>query len=183
MTAPTSAPEQDLRYPIGPADRTSVLTAGQRAQRIDAINTTPVQLRLALAGLTDEQLDTPYRPDGWTVRQLVHHVADSHLNAYVRFRLGLTEENPTIKPYDEKRWAELADVTHLPVEVSLKLLEALTERLVRLLHSLPEAAFKRTIVHPESGPMTLDTLLSIYGWHGRHHVAHVRALRARQNWG
>ena len=182
MTAPSVSTEQDPRYPIGPSDRTSPLTAGERAQRIDAIAATPAQLRLAVAGLSDAQLNTPYRPGGWTVRQVVHHVADSHVNAYTRFRLGLTEENPTIKPYDEKAWAELPDVRHLPIEVSLRLLDALHERLVHLLQSTPPSSFTRTVVHPEGGPMTLDTLVSIYSWHGRHHTAHITQLREREGW-
>jgi uncharacterized damage-inducible protein DinB len=182
MTAPATSPEQDLRYPIGPSDRSSPLAAGERAQRIDAIAAAPAQLRLAVTGLTDEQLDTPYRPGGWTVRQLVHHVADSHMNAYTRFRLGFTEDNPTIKPYEEKDWAELPDVRHLPVDVSLRLLEAMHERLVHLLRSMPASAYARKLVHPENGPMTIDTLLSIYAWHGKHHTAHVTGLRQRQGW-
>src|SRR3954453_23640043 len=137
MTAPSASAEQDLRYPIGLSDKTSPLTAGERAQRIDAIAAAPAQLRLAVAGLSDVQLETPYRPGGWTIRQVVHHVADSHINAYTRFRLGLTEDNPTIKPYDEKAWAELPDVRHLPIDVSLRLLDAVHERLVHLLQSTP----------------------------------------------
>ena len=182
MTAPSTPPEPDLRYPIGKADRTPMLAAGERAQRIDAIAAAPAQLRLAVAKLTDAQLDTPYRPGGWTVRQVVHHVADSHVNAYARFRLGFTEDNPTIRPYEEKAWAELPDVRHLGVEVSLRLLEPLHERLVHLLQAAPPASFARQIVHPESGPMTLDSLLGIYAWHGRHHTAHITGLRDRQGW-
>ena len=181
MTSPIVASEQDLRYPIGPADKRSPLSAGERAQRIDAIAATPAQLRLAVAGLSDAQLETPYRPGGWTVRQTVHHVADSHMNASIRFRLGLTEDNPTIKPYDEKAWSELADM-RLPIEVSLHILEGLHERLVHLLRSQPSAAFERGIVHPENGPMTLDALLSLYAWHGAHHTAHITALRQREGW-
>jgi uncharacterized damage-inducible protein DinB len=181
MTSPATASEQDLRYPIGPADKKSPLAAGERAQRIDAIAATPAQLRQAVSGLSDEQLDTPYRPGGWTVRQTVHHVADSHINAFVRLRLGLTEENPTIKPYDEKSWSELPDM-HLPIEVSLRLLDALHERWVHLLRSVPGSSFARTIYHPENGPMTLDALVSMYAWHGRHHTAHITGLRQRQGW-
>jgi uncharacterized damage-inducible protein DinB len=181
MTSPSLASEQDLRYPIGPADKRSPLTAGERAQRIDAIAVAPSQLRLAVNGLSDEQLDTPYRPGGWTVRQTVHHVADSHMNAFIRFRLGLTEDNPTIKPYDEGAWAELADM-RLPVEVSLRLLEGLHERLAHMLQSLPSASFERQIFHPENGPMTLDAVLSVYAWHGKHHTAHITSLRQRQGW-
>jgi uncharacterized damage-inducible protein DinB len=182
MTAPSANPEQDLRFPIGPTDRSAALAAGERAQRIDAIAATPTQLRRAVAGLSDQQLDTPYREGGWTVRQVVHHIADSHINAYVRFRLGLTEENPTIKPYDQTAWAELHDVRHLPVEVSLRLLEAIHERLVHLLLAVPPSSFSRQIVHPENGPMTLDSLVSVYAWHGKHHVAHITGLRDRQGW-
>jgi uncharacterized damage-inducible protein DinB len=182
MTAPSTPPEVDLRYPIGKADRTPALAAGVRAQRIDAIAAAPAQLRLAVAGLSDAQLDTPYRPGGWTVRQVVHHVADSHINAYARFRLGLTEENPTIRPYDEKAWAELPDVRHLGIDVSLRLLEPLHERLVHLLQAAPPSSFARSVVHPENGPMSLDMLVSIYSWHGQHHTAHITGLRERQGW-
>jgi uncharacterized damage-inducible protein DinB len=182
MTAPSLTPDQDLRYPVGRADRNPSLTPGERAQRIDAIAAAPIQLRLAIAGLRDAQLDTPYRPGGWTVRQVVHHVADSHTNAYMRFKLGFTEESPTIKTYDEKVWAELPDARHLPPEVSLHLLEHLHERLVHLLRAVPPASFARTLIHPENGPMTLDSLLGIYAWHGAHHVAHITSLRAREGW-
>lgn len=182
MTVPSATDELDLRYPVGRTDRSSPLTAGERAQRIDAIAAAPAQLRLAVVGLTEQQLDTPYRPGGWTVRQVVHHVADSHLNAYIRFRLGFTEDNPTIKPYDEKAWAELPDVKHLPIEVSLRLLESAHERLVHLLQAVQPSLFARQIVHPENGPMTLDAMVSLYAWHGRHHTAHVTGLRERQGW-
>jgi len=182
MTAPSTQPEQDLRYPIGRADTKTPLADGERAQRIDSIAALPAQLRKAVSGLTDAQLDTPYRPGGWTVRQVTHHVADSHMNAFIRFRLGLTEENPTIKPYDENAWSELPDTRHLPVDVSLNLLDSLHERLVHLLRSVPAASFQRTIFHPENGPMTLDALVSQYAWHGRHHTAHVTGLRQRQGW-
>jgi len=182
MTAPTTSSEQDLRYPIGKADTKSPLAAGERAQKIDAIAALPAQLRKAVAGLNDAQLDTPYRPGGWTVRQLVHHVADSHMNAFIRFRLGFTEDNPTIKPYDEKAWTELPDNRHLPVEVSLQLLDSLHERMVHMLRSVAPASFQRSIQHPENGPMTLDAVVSMYAWHGQHHTAHVTALRQRQGW-
>jgi len=182
MTVPSATPEQDLQYPIGRADRSPSLSAGERAQRIDAIASAPAQLRLAVAGLTDEQLDTPYRPGGWTVRQVVHHVADSHMNASIRFRSGFTEENPTIKPYDQKAWAELPDVRHLPVDVSLRILESMHERLVHLLQAVQPSMFARTIMHPENGPMTLDQVLNVYAWHGRHHAAHITGLRDRQGW-
>jgi uncharacterized damage-inducible protein DinB len=181
MTAPTTSSEQDLRYPIGKADMKTPLAAGERAQRLDSIAALPAQLRKAVHGLTDAQLDTPYRPGGWTVRQLTHHVADSHMNAFVRFRLGLTEDNPTIKPYDEKAWSELPDM-RLPVEVSLQLLDSLHERMVQMLRSVLAGSFQRTIYHPENGPMTLDAVVSLYAWHGQHHTAHVTALRQRQGW-
>jgi hypothetical protein len=133
-------------------------------------------------GLTNDQLDTPYRPGGWTVRQVVHHVADSHLNAYCRLRLALTEDRPTIRPYEESRWAELPDAKNLPVDVSLALLESLTTRWVSLMRSLPPEAFDRRYVHPESGEHDLNYLAAMYAWHTRHHVAHVTSLRTRQGW-
>lgn len=179
-TAPSSGP--DLRYPIGRLERRPSLSLDERRQAIDAIAEAPARLRAAVSGLTDAQLDTPYRPGGWTVRQLVHHVADSHMNASTRVRLALTESNPTIKPYDEAAWAELADARTLPVALSLGLLEALHERLVYLLRATPAEVFARTLIHPENGPMTLDALLSTYSWHGRHHTAHVTALRERMGW-
>jgi uncharacterized damage-inducible protein DinB len=182
MPAPSATPEQDLRYPIGRNDATASLTAGERAQRIDAIAAAPAQLRQAVAGLSDAQLDTPYRPGGWTIRQLVHHVADSHINAFTRFRLGLTEDTPTIKPYDEKAWAELPDMRHMPVEVSLRLLDALHERLVHLLRATPASAFSRAVQHPENGPMTIVALVSTYSWLGKHHTALVTSLREREGW-
>lgn len=181
-TASTTEPAADLRYPIGRLERKSSLTPQERRAAIDAIAAAPAALRAAVQGLTDAQLDTPYRPEGWTVRQLVHHVADSHLNAYTRFRLALTEDNPTIKPYDERAWAELPDARTLPVVGSLELLDRLHERLVHLLRATNEADFQRRLSHPENGPMTIDALLSIYSWHGRHHAAHVTALRERMKW-
>lgn len=181
MTTSTATSEPDLRYPIGRLERKSSLATEERRGFIDAIALTPGSLRTAVRGLTEAQLDTPYRPGGWTVRQLVHHVADSHLNAYTRFRLALTEENPTIKPYDEAAWATLPD-SSMPVDVSLDLLDRLHLRLVHLLRAIPEASFRRQLTHPENGPMTLDALLSVYAWHGRHHTAHVTTLRERMRW-
>jgi uncharacterized damage-inducible protein DinB len=140
-------------------------------------------LRAAVTGLTDAQLDTPYRPGGWTVRQVVHHVPDSHMNAYTRFKLALTEDVPTIKPYDEAKWAELDDSKSKMVEHSLALLEALHARWVFLLERLKPADFDRKLNHPEwDAPMTLDMLLALYAWHGKHHVAHVTELRKRSGW-
>jgi hypothetical protein len=177
MTASTP----DLRYPIGRVDRRATLTPAERRAAIDALAMAPEALRAAVRGLTDEQLDTPYRPGGWTVRQVVHHVADSHLNAYVRFRLGLTEDDPTIRPYSQDAWVALPDCA-LPPAVSLDLLDALHTRLVALLRATPDDAFARTVEHPENGPMTLDQMLGIYSWHGRHHTAHITALRERMGW-
>ena len=136
----------------------------------------------AVAGLDDRQLDTPYRPGGWTVRQVVHHYADSHANSYVRFRLALTEDAPVIKPYDEQRWAELPDAKSAPISVSLTLLSALHQRWVLLLRSLDDQTFARTFIHPELGEMRLDKTLGLYAWHCHHHVAHITNLRARQGW-
>jgi uncharacterized damage-inducible protein DinB len=178
----TSPAEADLRYPIGKLVRTPQLTAEERISAIDALADVPRALRAAVANLSDAQLDTPYRPDGWTVRQVVHHVADSHMNAYSRFRLALTEDNPAIKPYDEARWAELEDARTMPVDVSLDLLDRMHARLVTLLRSLHEGDFRRALNHSQNGPMTVDALLGMYSGHGRHHVAHVSALRNRMQW-
>ncbi len=161
----------DLRYPIGKFDG-----EGELRQWIDEIAAAPAQLRAAVQGLSPQQLDTPYRPGGWTVRQVVHHVPDSHLNCYVRFRLALTEDEPTIKPYDEGRWASLVDARTAPVEVSLALLESLHERWVMLLRSLTPSDWKRTFRHPELGVVTLERTAGLYAWHGRHHVAHIKNL-------
>ena len=142
-----------------------------------------MQMRSAVAGLNEGQLETPYRAGGWTVRQVVHHVADSHLNSYIRFRWTLTEDTPTIKAYDETRWAELPDAKTAPVEVSLKLLESLHVRWVYLLETLDDEAFKRSFVHPETGEeISLERNLALYAWHGRHHCAHITALRERNGW-
>ena len=178
---PESTATPDLRFPIGRAERRASLTPDERRAAIDALAAAPDALRAAVRGLTDAQLDTPYRPGGWTVRQLVHHVADSHMNAYVRFKLALTEDNPTIKPYDQDEWVALAD-SALPPAVSLDLLGVLHARLVTLLRATPADAFARTLQHPENGPMTLDSMLGIYSWHGRHHTAHITSLRDRMGW-
>jgi hypothetical protein len=174
--------EADLRYPIGRFQRPERLTEEQREAHIEAIEVAPARLRAAVAGLKPEQLDTPYRPGGWTVRQLVHHVPDSHMNSYMRFRLALTEDEPTIKPYDEARWAELADAKTSPIEPSLALLENLHKRWVILLRSLRPSDWDRTFRHPELGLMRLDQNLALYGWHGHHHVAHINSLREREGW-
>ncbi|HVG07494.1 MAG TPA: putative metal-dependent hydrolase [Thermoanaerobaculia bacterium] len=182
MTETLTHSEADLRYPTGRFRRVPSLTSEERQAAIEEIAATPVRMRAAILGLTPEQLDTPYRPEGWTVRQLLHHVPDSHVNAYVRFKLALTEDNPTIKTYDEARWAELEDSRSTPVEVSLDLLEAVHHRWVVLLRSLGPADFASTFTHPDHGPMTLDSLLALYAWHGRHHVAHITGLRQRMGW-
>lgn len=172
----------DLRFPIGKFTYDGPLTDEQKRTSLDQISETPTKLRAAIKGLTEAQIDTPYRPGGWTVRQVIHHMPDSHLNAYVRFKLALTEDEPTIKPYAEARWAELSDTKSTPVEVSLTLLESLHDRWVRLLRSLTPEDWKRTFRHPEMGPMTLEKTLALYAWHGPHHVAHVTALRERNGW-
>ena len=179
------AETQDLRYPIGPwSYPQTTSTPEQRRVWIREIAATPRALRAAVAGLTSAQLDTPYRPNGWTVRQVVHHVPDSHMNGYVRFKLALTEDAPTIKPYDETRWALLSDVAITPIETSLALLEALHDRWVRLIESMTNADFARQFHHPEAGygTLRLDQYLAGFAWHGRHHVAHIASLRERMGW-
>jgi uncharacterized damage-inducible protein DinB len=173
---------QDLRYPVGKFHWRGDLNPTERAELIDQIAAVPANLRQAVKGLTPEQLDTPYRPDGWTVRQVVHHVPDSHLNSYIRFKWALTEQQPTIKTYDQEAWAKLADSKETRVETSLALLEALHERWVNLLRSMSPADFARTLNHPEMGPVTLDRMVAIYAWHGRHHVGHITSLRERMGW-
>jgi uncharacterized damage-inducible protein DinB len=172
----------DLRDPTGRLTYEADLTPPKRKELIARIAETPAALRAAVKGLSEAQLDTPYRPGGWTVRQLVHHVPDSHVNAYVRFKLALTEDNPTIKPYNEAAWANVADTRLTPVDVSLTLLDAVHQRWVILLQSLTDGDFARPLQHPENGVMTLDKLLQMYAWHGRHHVAHVTELRKREGW-
>jgi DinB family protein len=171
---------EDLRYPIGKFSVDRSVTSDKRSGWIRQIGEAPAALRAATAGLTDHQFDTPYRPGGWTVRQVVHHVPDSHINAYCRYKFGLTEDNPTVKPYDEAAWANVADTARTRPEVSLVLLEALHERWVVLLESMTADDFARTLHHPEHGPITLDWMLQMYAWHGRHHVAHITALRQRE---
>jgi hypothetical protein len=177
------AVEQDLRYPVGKFKYDGGASEQQRAQYIAEIADTPARLRAAIAGLGEEQLDTPYRPEGWSVRQVVHHVPDSHVNAYVRFKLALTEDTPTIKPYNEAAWAELPDSRHTPIETSLTLLDSVHARWVGLLRALKPADFKRGFMHPEQGKvMDLDRALAMYAWHGKHHVAHITGLRQRMGW-
>jgi uncharacterized damage-inducible protein DinB len=172
----------DPRYPVGKFHYEGAPNEEQKQVFLEEIAHTPAKLRAAVRGLSETQLDTEYRPGGWTVRQVVHHMPDSHLNSYVRFKLALTEDEPTIKPYAEDRWAELADSKATPVEVSLTLLDSLHDRWVRLLRSLGEEEWKRTFRHPSLGPMTLEKTLALYAWHGRHHVAHITELRKRMSW-
>jgi uncharacterized damage-inducible protein DinB len=172
----------DLSYPIGKYEHRESLPPDERESAIAQIAATPQALRYAVGGLSEQQFDTRYRPGGWTVRQVVHHVPDSHLNSYIRFKLALTEDEPTIRPYDEALWARLQDSRDTPIEVSLTLLEALHQRWDILLRSLRPEDFARRLRHPESGTMTLDDMVGYYAWHGRHHVAHITSLRAREGW-
>jgi uncharacterized damage-inducible protein DinB len=172
----------DPRYPIGRHDPLAPVSADDLAAAIADIAALPERLRDAVSALDDRQLDTPYREGGWTVRQVVHHVADSHLNAYVRCRLALTEERPTISTYEEGRWAELPDARDLPPEPSLALLAALHERWSSLLAGLSPQHFERPLVHPDIGPLSLAQLVCLYGWHSRHHVAHVTELARGRGW-
>ena len=172
----------DLRYPVGPLTTKAPFTAADRGAALTVLAEAPARLRLAVSGLTDRQLDTPYRPGGWTVRQVVHHVFDSHVNAYLRTKFALSDDGTTIKPYPEAVWAEMADSRTGPVTLSLTLLDALHERWLIVLRSVEPAQWARTIVHPERGSMTLDDVLAMYEWHSRHHAAHITALRAREGW-
>lgn len=172
----------DLRYPVGKFDFQKEVTEDDRRRFIDEIEEAPARLRAAVQGLSAEQLEIPYRPGGWTIRQVVHHVPDSHLNSYTRFKLALTEEEPTIKPYHEDLWAELADSRVAPVDISLALLESLHRRWVMLLRSLTAKDFDRTFRHPELGVVTLAKNLGLYAWHGRHHVAQITSLVEREGW-
>jgi uncharacterized damage-inducible protein DinB len=172
----------DPRYPIGNFTYQVAPSTEERKKLIDNIEQAPGKLREAIRGLSSQQLDTPYREGGWTVRQVVHHVPDSHMNAYIRFKLALTEDEPTIKPYMEDRWAKLPDTGNTPPEVSLTLLDSLHDRWVRLLRSIETNEWKRTLKHPELGTMPLDKTLALYSWHGRHHVAHITELRKRMGW-
>ncbi|MBZ5541179.1 MAG: bacillithiol transferase BstA [Acidobacteriia bacterium] len=172
----------DPRYPIGKFEAPKEVTPALRQQAMEIIAETPAKLRAAVKGLNDSQLDTPYREGGWTVRQVIHHVADSHANAYTRLRLAMTENEPTIKPYAEGLWAELPDAKSAPVEVSLTLLEALHDRWMRLQRTLRDADYARTFRHPEHGVRTLEWLLFLYAWHGPHHTAHITRLRQQKGW-
>jgi uncharacterized damage-inducible protein DinB len=172
----------DLRYPIGTFERPDDISASQRDEFISIISKAPAELATAVQGLNSDQTNTPYRPGGWTVRQVVHHLPDSHMNSYIRFRLALTEDVPTIKPYDEAQWAELTDAKTAPIEYSIALLENLHLRWVLLLESLKSEDWKRAFRHPELGLMRLDQNLALYAWHSRHHVAQIASLRKRAGW-
>ena len=174
---------EDLRYPIGQFRYDGEPDQHRREQWIEEIAATPANLRAAVAGLSPQQLDTPYRDKGWTIRQVVHHLPDSHLNAYTRIKLALTEDVPVIKPYEEARWAELPDGRTAPIELSLNLLESLHHRWVMLLRQLTPADFRRRFIHPQHGrPIELQETLALYAWHGQHHVAHITSLRHRMAW-
>jgi uncharacterized damage-inducible protein DinB len=175
--------EPDRRYPIGPFESVGrALSDEERIAHIDSIETHPVRMKEAVAGLDDAQLDTPYRDEGWTVRQVVHHLVDSHMNSYLRFKLAITEDSPTIGTYEEGLWAELPDAKHAPIEGSLIMLEALHARWVSFLRALRPEQYRRYVVHPEIGEITVDVLLEIYGWHCPHHEGHITALRGRMGW-
>ena len=172
----------DPRYPVGKfSPPEGAVPAEQRAQLLNQVAEAPAKLRSAIEGLTETQLDTPYRAGGWTSRQVVHHVADSHMNGFIRFKLGLSEDNPTIKPYPEHLWADLAD-QKLPTDVSLPIVENVHERWVAVLRSMKETDWERTFNHPEMGVQRLDRALALYAWHGRHHVAHITSLRKQEGW-
>jgi hypothetical protein len=171
----------DLRYPIGRFKSPAGNSSAVRATHIQTLRQLPVRLSAAVAGLTDAQLDTPYRDGGWSLRQVVHHFADSHANAFIRFKLALTEDWPTIKPYDEAAWAKLAD-SKLPIDGSLAFVEALHNRWVTLVEAMTEEDFAKGFNHPENGRQNLAKALAIYDWHSRHHVAHITSLRLRQGW-
>jgi hypothetical protein len=171
----------ELSYPVGSFDRHATWSSDSRRVAMDDIAMLAARMRQAVTGLNDQQFDTPYRPGGWTVRQLVHHVADSHMNGYIRLKLALTEEHPTIKPYEQDRWAILED-SRLPIGPSLGILDGVHERWATLCRTLGPAQLARTFIHPELGPLTVDTHLHLYGWHSRHHLAHITRLRERERW-
>jgi hypothetical protein len=176
----STAPTLTLSYPIGKFEWAGPNTDAQRVAFIADIAAVPQRIREAVAGLNDARLDTPYRPGGWTIRQLIHHIADSHMNAYIRFKLALTETQPLVKPYNEKAWAEMPD-SKLPVEVSLKLIDALHERWAVILRGMKPADFDRELKHPDLGIVHLDKYVAMYAWHGKHHERHITALREREN--
>jgi hypothetical protein len=179
MPVPSPPSDQDVRYPIGRMQIRASLTPAERRDALSAIAHLPDRLRSAVAGYSEVQLDTPYRFEGWTVRQVVHHAADSHTNLYARIRVALTQDTPTVMGWEENAWAELDDARTAPVDVSLTLLSALHARTHRLLYAASDAAFQRTVMHPQNGLMTVDGLLDIMAWHGRHHTAHITVTRAQ----
>ena len=172
---------EDLSYPIGKFNSDFEATTELRQKFINEVAELPEKLRKTVENLDDEQLDTPYRPEGWTVRQTVHHIADSHLNALCRFKLALTEDFPTIRPYFEDRWAKLED-SLLPIEPSMKIIEGVHSRWAALLNSMSEGDFQKRLNHPESGEWNLEKFLALYAWHGRHHTAHITSLQQRNGW-
>ncbi len=172
----------DLSYPLGRFSLPDSMSASDREAAIEVIRTTPARLREAVAALSDDQLATPYRPDGWTVRQLVHHVADSHMNAYLRQKLIATEDHPTLVTYDQDRWSDLGDVEAVPIEASLQILDALHQRWAAFLQSVDPEDFERTGYHPEMGEVKLSEMLAFYAWEGPHHTRHITALREREGW-
>src|SRR4051812_45493219 len=183
MTTTSDSTVDALSYPIGRFVVPTTISAADRARYIEEIAAAPAALRAAVKGMSESKLNTEYRPGGWTVRQVVHHVPDSHLNAYIRMKLALTEDEPVIKPYDEARWAELADVPATPIETSLTLLECLHRRWVLLLRALGPKELSRRFRHPEHNrSIGLEEMLALYAWHGRHHVAHITSLRSRMGW-
>ena len=177
----TTVAATDPRYPVGKFSYQDSISYEKREKFLDEVAQAPAKLRAAVQGLSDAQLDTPYRDGGWTPRQVVHHVADSHMNAFIRFKLALTEDNPTIKPYAENLWAELADAK-LPLETSLVMVDQVHHRWITVLRAMTESQWARTFNHPENGMRRLDQVLGLYAWHGRHHVAHITELRERKGW-
>ena len=173
---------EELRYPTGKWIKVANMDAAGRAERIEQIASVPAALNAAVKCLTDAQLDTPYREGVWTTRQIVHHLADSHMNAFIRVKLGVTEDNPTIKPYDEGTWAKTTDSVGTPVALSLSILEGLHARWAHLMSSMDAAAFDRMVLHPERGPMSLADMLGLYSWHGKHHTTQIAQLRERSGW-
>ncbi len=167
----------DLRFPVGKFEKPLEMTDERRRNFIQTVAELPTKLRIACEGLSENQLETQYRPEGWTVKQVIHHVADSHSQSFSRFKLGLTENCPTIKPYSEADWAELADAKHAPVESSLAIIEGTHARWTLLLNSMSDADFAKKLNHPERGEYDLDYFLSLYDWHSRHHLAHVLSVK------
>lgn len=164
---------EDLRFPIGKFDKNIEVTEDMRSGFVNDLRELPLKIRSAVESLSDEQLDTAYRPEGWSVRQVIHHIADSHLNAFIRIKLALTEDVPTIRPYDEAEWAKLSD-SELPIEPSLKIIEGVHTRIVEILSNLSDEDFRRELIHPDSGKWTLEKFIGLYAWHGKHHTAHIK---------